>query len=126
MLSVHEIFQCIEYAKENCNPVLSKTNEEKLIEGYLDLRSTKGKNVVSATPRQLQSLIRISEAFAKMCLLDVVEESDVEETLLQSATDPSTGIIDMDVVATGTSYDCRQKMSLIECEVRKMLMTSVE
>lgn len=33
---------------------------------------------VSATPRQLESLIRMSEAFAKMRLSNEVSEDDVE------------------------------------------------
>lgn len=40
-----------------------------------------GGQVVTATPRQLESLIRLSEAQARMRLRDTVIESDVEEAL---------------------------------------------
>ena len=43
---------------------------------------------ITATPRQLESLIRMSEAFAKMRLSNEVTEADVEEavTLMEKAT----------------------------------------
>ena len=37
--------------------------------------------VVTATPRQLESLIRLSEAQARMRLRDTVIEADVDEAL---------------------------------------------
>lgn len=53
------------------------------------------KKMITATPRQLESLIRISEAFAKMRLSIEVNESDVEKAvdlvrvaMQQAATDP--------------------------------------
>ena len=66
------------------------------------------KKTITATPRQLESLIRISEALAKMRLSDTVERRDIEEAvrlirtaMQQSATDPKTGHIDMDIITTG-------------------------
>ena len=50
---------------------------------------------ITATPRQLESMIRISEAIAKMRLATEVVKNDVEEAvrlikhaMQQSATDP--------------------------------------
>lgn len=61
-----------------------------------------GIKTITATPRQLESLIRLSEAHAKMRLSDTVESQDVDEALRlvqvamqQSAIDPITGTIDM-------------------------------
>ena len=66
------------------------------------------KKTITATPRQLESLIRISEALAKMRLSEIVERRDIDEAvrlirtaLQQSATDPKTGQIDMDIITTG-------------------------
>lgn len=39
------------------------------------------KKTITATPRQLESLIRISEAFAKMRLSIEVSEKDVERAI---------------------------------------------
>jgi len=61
-----------------------------------------GIKTITATPRQLESLIRLSEAHAKMRLAETVESQDVDEALRlvqvamqQSAIDPITGTIDM-------------------------------
>lgn len=73
---------------------------------------------VSATPRQLESLIRMSEAFAKMRLSNEVSEDDVEQAVilmqkatLTAATDPNTGIIDLDIITTGRSNAIKKKIS---------------
>lgn len=78
------------------------------------------KKVITATPRQLESLIRISEAFAKMRLSIEVTEKDVEEAVhlikvatQQAATDPVTGLIDMDIITTGRTTSSKQKISKI-------------
>ncbi len=82
--------------------------------------NSSNKGTVSATPRQLESLIRISEAFAKMKLSRFVDEQDVmmafeliKDALKQSATDPSTGMIDMDVIVTGQTSASRKRVGNI-------------
>lgn len=67
-----------------------------------------GKGMVSAYPRQLESLIRLAEAHAKVRFSAKVETIDVEEAkrlhreaLKQSATDPRTGIVDISILTTG-------------------------
>jgi DNA replication licensing factor MCM4 len=80
------------------------------VKGYLSMRAMggRGSKTISATPRQLESLIRISQALAKMRLSDIVLRSDVDEAIRlmrvatqTAATDPRTGTIDMDMIATG-------------------------
>lgn len=39
------------------------------------------KKTVTATPRQLESMIRIAESLAKMRLSDTIEKRDVEEAV---------------------------------------------
>jgi hypothetical protein len=57
----------ITYARQHVHPVLGDDAAEDLIEAYLDLRRLGGnKKVITATPRQLESLIRLSESLAKM------------------------------------------------------------
>lgn len=79
------------------------------------------KKIITATTRQLESLIRVSEAFAKMRLSSVVEEADVDEAIAlvkfatqQAATDPTTGLIDMDVIVTGKTSSSRRKVNKIK------------
>lgn len=68
-----------------------------------------GRGMVSAYPRQLESLIRLAEAHAKVRFSEKVETIDVEEAkrlhreaLKQSATDPRTGFVDISILTTGT------------------------
>lgn len=92
---------------------------QDLIQQYLAMRNMGNmKKTITATPRQLESMIRIAESLAKMRLSETVERRDVEESvrliktaMQQSATDPTTGEIDMDIIATGvsTSQNARVK-----------------
>lgn len=93
-----------------------------------------GRGQVSAYPRQLESLIRLAEAHARMRLSHSVDVVDVEEAkrlefstefslytffsklnrlhreaLKQSAIDPATGRIDVTILTTGLSGAARQK-----------------
>jgi DNA replication licensing factor MCM4 len=85
---------------------------------YVEMRNMgNSKKTITATPRQLESMIRIAEAVAKMRLSDTVEKRDVEEAvrliktaMQQSATDPTTGEIDMDIIATGISNSASEKV----------------
>ena len=47
----------------------------------LSIRQLYGLQTITATPRQLESLIRISESLARMRLSPVVERSDAAEAL---------------------------------------------
>lgn len=68
------------YAKEHISPVLSEEAQQRLIQAYVDMRKIgSGRGQISAYPRQLESLIRLSEAHAKVRLSSVVEVQDVEE-----------------------------------------------
>jgi len=75
---------------------------------------------ITATTRQLESMIRLSEAYAKMRLSATVEESDVNEAvrliksaIKASATDARTGLIDMGLLSEGGSAaDRRRKEDL--------------
>jgi DNA replication licensing factor MCM4 len=71
---------------------------------------------ITATTRQLESMIRLAEAHAKMRLSEVVEASDVQEAvrliksaLKQAATDQRTGLIDMGLLTEGVSATERRR-----------------
>ena len=83
---------------------------------------------VSATPRQLESLIRLSEGLARMRLAPYVTVADVAEAvrlmrvaLQQSSVDPRTGQIDMDVIQTGISAADRTLRAALGGELRALL-----
>jgi len=70
---------------------------------------------ITATTRQLESMIRLSEAHARMRLSSKVELEDVKEAarlmkeaIRTSAMDPRTGKIDMGLLNTGTGSGQRK------------------
>ena len=68
------------YAKKYVHPKISEEAGQSFIESYVNMRKVgSGRGQVSAYPRQLESLIRLAEAHARMRLSDVVEIADVEE-----------------------------------------------
>lgn len=83
---------------------------------------------VSAYPRQLEALIRISEAFAKMRLSQEVTVDDVEaaftlhrEALRQSAINPDTGTIDVNIIATGVNSTKAKRIEATADKLRSEL-----
>jgi DNA replication licensing factor MCM4 len=65
-------------------------------------------------------MIRLAESMAKMRLSETVEKRDVDEAvrliktaMQQSATDPTTGLVDMDIIATGVSSTSVEKIKQI-------------
>ena len=120
--------QYISYARKNCNPTIPDYVVNDLVSEYTKMRSMgNNKKTITATPRQLESMIRIAESLAKMRLSDLVERRDVEESvrliktaMQQSATDPSTGEIDMDIIATGVSSTSAERIKQIGNIVKKI------
>ncbi|TYZ51087.1 hypothetical protein PybrP1_009548 [[Pythium] brassicae (nom. inval.)] len=115
----------IAYAKKHVHPRLLPEARDALVAAYLDLRrmgSGSGAHAarknITATPRQLESLIRIAEALAKMRLRETVACADVDEALRlmnvatqRAAMDPRTGTIDMDMINTGHSSSEREAVA---------------
>jgi DNA replication licensing factor MCM4 len=100
------------YVKEakRIQPRLVEESMRALAQAYVDLRQLDNGRTITATTRQLESLIRLSEAHARMRFSSVVEVQDVREavrivreSLLMYAVDPATGKIDMDMVISGRS-----------------------
>lgn len=70
----------IAYAKEHVHPKLGEEAQQRLVQAYVDMRRVgSGRGQITAYPRQLESLIRLSEAHAKIRLAETVEIEDVEE-----------------------------------------------
>ncbi len=63
------------YAKK-INPILTRDAEEKILEYYLDMRKVDSESMITVTPRQLESLIRLATARARIMLRDKVTEED--------------------------------------------------
>lgn len=83
---------------------------------------------ITATTRQLESMIRLAEAHAKMRLSPVVEASDVAEAvrliqaaLKQAATDARTGLIDMGLLTEGSSASERKRREQLKLGLLRVL-----
>jgi DNA replication licensing factor MCM4 len=83
---------------------------------------------ITATTRQLESMIRLAEAHAKMRLSEEVLASDVEEAvrlikaaLKQAATDARTGLIDMGLLTEGVSASERRRRDDLKNAIIAML-----
>ena len=64
----------ISYARRTISPTISNAMKKTFVAEYSKMRSMGvNKKTITATPRQLESLIRISEALAKMRLSNEVE-----------------------------------------------------
>uniref|UniRef100_A0A8B9TEU4 DNA replication licensing factor MCM4 n=1 Tax=Anas platyrhynchos TaxID=8839 RepID=A0A8B9TEU4_ANAPL len=121
----------IAYARCYVNPRLSEEASQALIEAYVDMRKIgSGRGMVSAYPRQLESLIRLAEAHAKVRFSEKVETIDVEEAkrlhreaLKQSATDPRTGIVDISILTTGMSATARKRKEELAQALRKLIQS---
>jgi replicative DNA helicase Mcm len=112
----------IAYAKRTVFPVLTEEAKEKIVEFYLSLRSkVKENSPVPVTARQLEALIRLAEASARLRLRDHITLDDVQrvigivrKSLEQIAIDPETGEIDIDYAFTGTSKTQRDRIMIIK------------
>uniref|UniRef100_A0A8C4NG36 DNA replication licensing factor MCM4 n=1 Tax=Eptatretus burgeri TaxID=7764 RepID=A0A8C4NG36_EPTBU len=119
----------IAYARRHSHPLLSEDASQALVQAYVEMRkSGGGRGTVSAFPRQLESLIRLAEAWAKVRLAQYVEVADVEaarqlyrEALKQAATDPRTGIVDISILTTGVSSTMRQRREELSQALRKLI-----
>ncbi|XP_043464971.1 DNA replication licensing factor MCM4 [Leptopilina heterotoma] len=119
----------IAYAKEHIKPVLSEEAQQRLVQAYVDMRRVgSGRGQITAYPRQLESLIRLSEGHAKIRFSESVEVVDVEEAwrlhreaLKQAATDPITGRIDINILTTGVSEGERKRQLLLTNAVKKII-----
>lgn len=111
----------ISYARRFVQPKIPDYVVSDIVQNYVNMRNLgNSKKTITATPRQLESMIRLAESVAKMRLSETVEKSDVDEALRliktamqQSATDPTTGEIDMDIIATGISVSTTERVKRI-------------
>ena len=102
----------ISFARQNVFPVMTDDSIKYLVEFYLNLREQgKKEGSYAATHRQLEALVRLSEASARIKLKDVVEKEDTDRairlfktSLQEMAMDAETGKIDIDIISSGMPH----------------------
>ncbi|KAG4301245.1 hypothetical protein PCANB_002492 [Pneumocystis canis] len=124
-ISIEKMKKYISYCKAKCAPRLTPEAAEKLSSYFVAIRkqvyqAEKNSNERSSIPitiRQLESIIRISEALAKIRLSTVATEEHVDEAirLFMAST--------MDAVGQGqvTRQELVEEVHKIESELRKRL-----
>ncbi len=104
VIDVDTLTKYLSYAKRS-SPDLTKEAEEKILEYYLQMRNVESEEMITVTPRQLEGIIRLSTARARLLMKDKVEEEDAEraifliQSMLQDAgVDVNTGKVDLGVL----------------------------
>jgi replicative DNA helicase Mcm len=119
----------IAYAKKNVFPVMSRDALEKFKEFYVELRrlGEEPNSPMPVTARQLEALVRLGEASARVRLGGEITSEDAErvisllkESLMQVAFDHETGKFDIDMVSSGISKSQRDKIRMILDIIREL------
>lgn len=116
----------IAYARKNVNPILTDEANTVLKEFYVSTRNSNAEEdaPVPITARQLEAIIRLAEACAKIKLKEYVEKEDAEKAvrlqlacLKEVGVDPETGKIDSAIVEGNTPKSDMDKLKRVIEEV---------
>jgi len=117
LIVVDILTKYLSYAKK-IEPVLTKEAEDKILEYYMKMRNVESEGMITVTPRQLEGLIRLSTARARLLMKNEVDAEDAEraifliESMLQDAgVDVNTGQVDLGVLQ-GKPHSEVSKMQL--------------
>ncbi|AKG39152.1 Minichromosome maintenance protein MCM [Infirmifilum uzonense] len=120
----------VAYARKNIRPKLSAEAKSKIVEYYVAMRSKSEdpNSPIAITPRQLEALIRLAEARARLHLRPVVIEEDAETAielmeffLRNVGIDTQTKTIDIDTIMTGQPKSKREKIITILDTIRHLV-----
>ncbi|EFX04534.1 DNA replication licensing factor mcm4 [Grosmannia clavigera kw1407] len=132
LLPVEFLTSYISFARAHVHPVLSAEAGSALVEAYVEMRRL-GQDVraaekrITATTRQLESMVRLAEAHAKMRLATTVTAADVREahrliqSALKTAATDAQGRIDMSLLTEGTSAAERKRRADLRVAVVRLL-----
>jgi replicative DNA helicase Mcm len=116
----------IKHSRRIYNPILSDEAKERIKEFYLELRGQYDSEdaIISILARNLDALVRLSEAYAKMALRNKVIKEDVDEIIIlfkrylkDTGYDETSGKIDMDRIFVGQS---RSNLNKLETLMNRM------
>ncbi|MGM5481830.1 MAG: minichromosome maintenance protein MCM [Nanobdellota archaeon] len=114
------------YCRQKIRPVLTKAAITELQNYYVKMRSpgsdeASSMKSVPITARQLEALVRLAEASAKVRLSEKVTKKDakiaislLQYCLEQVGLDPDTGKIDIDRITTGITTSERSKIVVVK------------
>ena len=125
----------ISYARQHSSPILTNSAIDEIEEYYINMRNSGSKDggvpVVPISARQLEALIRLSEASAKLRLSDKVTKKDarvaieiLDYCLTNIGLDPETGKIDIDRISSGISASQRGQIHIIKDIINELEKTT--
>jgi replicative DNA helicase Mcm len=134
LIDAQMIKKYIAYSRQRISPKLTDSAINEMVEYYTRMRGGDEKGEaknVPITARQLEALIRLSEASARMRLSEKVTKRDAQVAielthycLQQIGMDPDTGKIDMDRITTGISASQRSHISLVKEIIQELEQTA--
>jgi len=118
----------ISYAK-NIKPVLSEEALQRLKDFYLTMRAASEAegSPIAITPRQLEALVRLSEARARVACRKEILAEDAEaaiaimrRSLEEVGIDVTSGRMDIDIIMTGKPKSVRDKLQVVLSAIVEM------
>ncbi len=128
----------VAYARQNIFPAMTKKAIKTISSFYVDLReSGRKEGAYAATHRQLEGLVRLSEASARVRLSNKVEEEDAlrainlfKTSMQELVTDPETGKIDVDIITSGRTHtqlnNLKTILSIIKSKAQEIDLVPIE
>ncbi len=125
-ISTRVLKKYISYARQKIRPVLTDAAIDEIKDFYVQLRNRevsdeRAARAIPISARQLEALVRMSEASAKVRLSDKVTREDARRAiellmwcLMQVGREKETGQIDIDRIATGIPASQRERIFLIK------------
>ena len=121
----------VSYARGRVFPRLSDEALDEIQKFYVDMRNSgAGEEGISAIPisaRQLEALVRLSEASARSRLSEEVTGDDAARAiglvmycLEQLGVDPDTGKMDIDRLTTGVTASTRNQVHLLKSIIKEL------
>ncbi|MEO9276962.1 MAG: minichromosome maintenance protein MCM [Nitrososphaera sp.] len=117
LIDVDILTKYLSYAKR-FDPVLTQEAEEKILDYYMRMRNVESEGMITVTPRQLEGLIRLSTARARLLMKPQVDGEDADraifliQSMLEDAgVDVNTGKVDLGVLQ-GRPHSEVSKMQL--------------
>ena len=110
----------VSYVRQKVHPKLDKAAMDEIKDFYVGLRNTgttgnEGVRPIPISARQLESLVRLTEASARVRLSKTATGTDAKRAirvlkycLMQVGIDPETGEIDIDRISSGISASYRR------------------
>jgi len=118
----------IAYSRRSVRPTLSEEALSTIEEFYVRVRrqGEEPNSPVPITARQLEALVRLSEASARARLASVVTADDarratrIMESFLRRVSMTSEGKLDIDLTQTGVSHSQRERLDVVMRTLRQL------